>query len=215
MPELDLRKLACPQPIIKCRDYLENNKVNTLDVLVDNQTAVENVSRFLRGQNYDISVAKESDSCWRIRAVSGEKNVGILEPEYFDDQAETFINEQLEKSEYSDPKFQILVLISTETLGEGDTELGTVLMKGFLETLPEMWPALWRIVLLNGGVKLACTPGPAMEALKVLQSTGVSIFVCGTCLNHYGLTEAKKVGEVSNMLDIVTSMQLAQKVIRP
>ena len=87
-------------------------------------------------------------------------------------------------------------------------------MKNFLSTLTEMQD-LWRIVLLNGGVKLAATPGPCLEALKKLAESGVSILVCGTCLNHYGLLEKKQVGETSNMLDIVTSLDLAGKVIRP
>ena len=95
---------------------------------------------------------------------------------------------------------QTLVFITTETLGRGDDELGAALMKNFLSTLTEMQD-LWRIVLLNGGVKLA--------------ESGVSILVCGTCLNHYGLLEKKQVGETSNMLDIVTSLDLAGKVIRP
>ena len=43
---------------------------------------------------------------------------------------------------------------------------------------------------------------------------GCSILVCGTCLDHFGLLDRKQVGDTTNMLDIVTSMQLADKVIR-
>jgi hypothetical protein len=32
-------------------------------------------------------------------------------------------------------------------------------------------------------------------------------------LNHFGLLEKKQVGETTNMLDIVTALQLADKVI--
>jgi TusA-related sulfurtransferase len=46
-----------------------------------------------------------------------------------------------------------------------------------------------------------------------LESRGVKILVCGTCLNHFNLLERKQVGETTNMLDIVTAMQLADKVI--
>ena len=69
--------------------------------------------------------------------------------------------------------------------------------------------------IINGGVTLAATPGPALEALQRLAADGVSVLVCGTCLTHYGLLEAKAVGETSNMLDIVTSLDLADKIIRP
>ena len=106
-------------------------------------------------------------------------------------------------------------LINTRNaVRNGADELGAALMKNFLSTLTEMQD-LWRIVLLNGGVKLAATPGPCLDALKKLAESGVSILVCGTCLNHYGLLEKKQVGETSNMLDIVTSLDLAGKVIRP
>ena len=37
--------------------------------------------------------------------------------------------------------------------------------------------------------------------------------VLQTCLNHFNLLERKQVGETTNMLDIVTAMQLADKVI--
>jgi hypothetical protein len=37
--------------------------------------------------------------------------------------------------------------------------------------------------------------------------------VCGTCLTHFGILEQKRAGETTNMLDIVTAMQLADKVI--
>ena len=108
-----------------------------------------------------------------------------------------------------------LVLITTETLGRGDESLGTALMGNFLATLPELGPQLWRIVLLNGGVKLSVQAGKALDSLKALADKGVSILVCGTCLGHYGLLEQKQVGETTNMLDIVTSLALADKVIRP
>ena len=88
-------------------------------------------------------------------------------------------------------------------------------MGSFLSTLPELGSRLWRIVLINGGVKLVSCPGPAQDALVKLAESGVSILVCGTCLGHFGLLEAKAVGETSNMLDIITSLDLADKVIRP
>ena len=87
-------------------------------------------------------------------------------------------------------------------------------MGNFLSTLPEM-NELWRIVMVNGGVRLASTPGKALDALKKLEESGVSILVCGTCLEFFHLTEQKQVGETTNMLDIVTSLDLADKVIRP
>jgi len=76
-----------------------------------------------------------------------------------------------------------------------------------------MGSELWRIVMINGGVKLATKGSVILDELTALQSSGVSILVCGACLTHFNLLEEKKIGETTNMLDVVTSMQLANKVI--
>jgi selenium metabolism protein YedF len=86
-------------------------------------------------------------------------------------------------------------------------------MKNFIATLKEMGSNLWRLVFLNSGVRLTIEGSPVLDVLVELEKSGVSILVCGTCLNFYGLLEQKKVGETTNMLDIVTSMQVANKVI--
>ena len=100
---------------------------------------------------------------------------------------------------------------------QGKTELllGEKLMGNFLSTLPELGESLWRVILLNGGVKLAATPGKALDSLKALENAGTDVLVCGTCLDFYGLLEAKQAGQTTNMLDVVTSLALADKVIRP
>ena len=52
-----------------------------------------------------------------------------------------------------------------------------------------------------------------MPVLKDYENQGLHILVCGTCLTHFDLLDQKQVGETTNMLDIVTAMQLADKVI--
>jgi selenium metabolism protein YedF len=86
-------------------------------------------------------------------------------------------------------------------------------MGNFLNTLPELGDSLWRIIMVNGAVKLATASSPAIDALKKLEAAGVSILVCGTCLEFFQLMDQKAVGQVTNMLDVVTSQQLADKVI--
>jgi selenium metabolism protein YedF len=86
-------------------------------------------------------------------------------------------------------------------------------MLNFLRTLKEMEGSLWRLVFVNNGVKLTVEEAEALSVLQELESNKVSILVCGTCLNHFGLLEKKKVGETTNMLDIVTSLDVADKVI--
>lgn len=199
--ELDCRGLACPQPVARCRDLLKNTAPASLEVIVDNQAAVENVSRFLQNNGYAATVRQTGGAEWRISAAKTGDSAKNTEAAY------TYA------PEHGDAK--TLVLITTETLGRGDDVLGSKLMDTFLGSLLELGPALWCIILLNGGVKLAANSGPALEQLKKLAAAGVRILVCGTCLMHYGLLEQKQVGETTNMMDVVNSLSLAQKIIRP
>ena len=200
MEQLDCRGLACPQPVMRSRDALAGG-TQALEVLVDNEPARENVRRFFEGRGFSVATSQEGPDCWRISATAGD--------------AATAPQQAAEAAPAAEGNSRTLVLITTETIGRGDDELGGKLMGNFLATLPELGARLWRIVLINGGVKLASQPGPALDALKKMAADGVSVLVCGTCLAHFGLLEAKQVGDTSNMLDIVTSLDLADKVIRP
>lgn len=172
-------------------------------VLVDNAAASENVSRFLRRSGFEVSVNQPENALWEVHGLSSATQVEA--PEQAPAAAPAADTESR----------KTLVLITTDTLGRGDDELGARLMENFLASLPELGASLWRIVLLNGGVKLAATEGKCLDTLKQLESNGVSILVCGTCLNFFNLLEAKQVGETTNMMDVVTSLSLADKVIRP
>ena len=72
---------------------------------------------------------------------------------------------------------------------------------------------LWRVVMVNAAVKLATSGNPHLEALQALEAQGVGVLVCGTCLEFFGLLDKRAVGQTTNMLDVVTSLQLASKVI--
>ena len=109
---------------------------------------------------------------------------------------------------------KILVIVASEFYGTGDDVLGGRLVTNFLNTLPEMGESLWRVILLNGAVKLAVTGSPALGALQALKESGVDILVCTTCLDFFNLMDQRAVGETTNMLDVVTSMQVADKVLQ-
>ena len=196
--ELNCCGLACPEPVIRCRRMLQEEKPASLRVLVDNTAASENVGRFLGRNGYSVEVRQEEAALWSVSATACGCRVTEPEPA-----AATLT------------PGKTLVLITTETFGRGDDELGEKLMGNFLSTLPELGESLWRVILLNGGVKLAATPGKALDSLKALENAGTDVLVCGTCLDFYGLLEAKQAGQTTNMLDVVTSLALADKVIRP
>jgi selenium metabolism protein YedF len=104
-------------------------------------------------------------------------------------------------------------MCATDRIGFGDNELGLKLMVNFLRTLKEMGDELWRLVFVNNGVKLTINGSVVLADLREYEKAGLKILVCGTCLDHFNLLERKQVGETTNMLDIVTAMQLADKVI--
>jgi selenium metabolism protein YedF len=108
---------------------------------------------------------------------------------------------------------KILLLVAADSLGKGDAELGRKIVINFIRTVKEMGDDLWRIVLLNSGVKLAVEGSEVLPQLQALAEAGISILVCGPCLKTFNLFEKQQVGQLTSMVDIVTSMQMADKVI--
>ncbi|MBA3010100.1 MAG: sulfurtransferase-like selenium metabolism protein YedF [Proteobacteria bacterium] len=197
--ELDCRKLDCPAPVLQTKKLLENEALSHVRILVDNDAAVENLSRFLSFHGFEVSVDSDGISS----AVEGIK-----------DTADAKKAEPAPAPERTQVQSQkIMVLISGAQLGRGDDDLGGKLMVNFIKTLKELGKELWRLVFVNHGVKLSTMDSPVLEELLALEADHIDILVCGACLTHLGLMEKKKVGQTTNMLDIVTSMQYADKVI--
>jgi selenium metabolism protein YedF len=194
--ELDCRGLACPAPVLQTKQVLETENPAVIKVIVDNEAARQNVTRFLEHQRFQVTLHKVGSDFH----VSGEKTGEATAPE-----------KKAEEPGAAHKK--IMVMVGTNCMGRGDDELGAKLMVNFLRTLKEMGPDLWRLVFVNNGVKMTVEGSGVLPVLKDLEGDGVYILVCGTCLNHFNLLEKKKVGETTNMLDIVTAMQLADSVI--
>ncbi len=193
--ELDCRGLACPGPVLKTKTLIEEEAPAELKVIVDNEAAVQNVSRFLGSRQYRVSVMPGPDGTCLNGVNEGETG-----------------GKGCEVASESQPSRKILVLVSNDRMGHGDDVLGRKLLMSFLSTLKEMGQELWRLVFINNGVTLAVEGSEALGVLTGLEKES-TILVCGTCLTHFGLLEKKQVGQTTNMLDIVTAMQLADKVI--
>lgn len=196
MKEIDARKLPCPAPVIQTKAALEEERPEGLRVVVDNVAAQQNVQRFLESQGF----LTKLECIGTDYVVTGTCDL------------QSFAQSQpvLEISGDAD---KIMIMCATDRIGFGDDALGQKLMANFLRTLKEMGDDLWRLVFVNNGVKLTIEGSEVLEDLKAYESSGLEIFVCGTCLDHFNLLEKKRVGKTTNMLDIVTAMQLANKVI--
>ena len=58
---VDARGLSCPLPVIQTQRAIEKDHPSTLEVLVDNDTAVQNVTRFAKKAGYAVSVKELED----------------------------------------------------------------------------------------------------------------------------------------------------------
>ncbi|MGD9083088.1 MAG: sulfurtransferase-like selenium metabolism protein YedF [Desulfobacterales bacterium] len=196
MKEIDARGLSCPAPVLQTKAAVEEVNPDVIKVIVDNEASKQNVCRFLESQHFDTDVQKDGNDFY----VTGKREAGIS-------------SQDLAQESVKPDTKKIMVMLATDRLGYGDDELGLKLMISYIKTLKEMGPELWRLVFVNNGVKLTIEGSEVLPVLTAYEKEGLHILVCGTCLTHFDLLDQKQVGETTNMLDIVTAMQLADKVI--
>ena len=184
---------ACPEPVIMTRAAVEKGATE-LEVLVDNAVAVSNVTRFLEGQGFRVQ-HQENGSEFKLTARREGSAVSA------------------DSAPRPQGKARLAVLVAGKTLGREDKELGEVLIKGFLGTLSKLETPPAVLALMNEGVKLALPDASTCDHLKDLERTGTKILVCGTCTNHFGITERVGVGTISNMFEILEAVTGADKVL--
>ena len=112
-------------------------------------------------------------------------------------------------------KSTAVIYINSELMGIGNEELGALLMSNFLSTLGDFVKEVSHILLVNGGVKLACEGSDKVENLVMLEEAGIEILSCGTCINHFNLSERVKAGKVSNMFTILQVLSSANTILTP
>ena len=194
MNKLDLRGLTCPAPVIETKKLLDEKRVDEIEVLLDDDMAIENVTRFLTSHGFSVVLEKTDEH--EGRALKG---VRVSEA----------------GGQTAAPAAKLLIYVNAAFIGRGDDELGRVLMSAFLNTLKGLGTIPWRIVLINGGVKLAAQGSDFVGSLKALEGLGVEILACGTCVDFYHLKEQLAVGRISNMHEIASSFLDATNVISP
>lgn len=199
--ELDCRGLECPAPVLHLRNALEKETPAAITVLVDNEAARQNVSRFLEHQNYQVSSELQGGT-FRVVGTRGE---GEKSPD-------TTPSVPVANERGAGTK-RIMVLVTSAHMGHGDDGLGDMLMFNFLKTLKEMGPDLWRVVFVNSGVSFTAEGSEAVPILQELAGEGVQIRACGACLAYFHILDKMQVGEVTNMLEILTGMKVADSVV--
>lgn len=187
---VDARGLTCPQPVILTKRAMDENSGEEIVTLVDNQTALENVCKLAASQGYIFTTETEGAES-RIHMSKEEAGECCL----------------------AAPEKDLAILVKSEHFGQGDDELGALLMKSFFYTLTEMGPELKHLVFMNGGVHLTTEGSPVLEHLQFLEQKGVQILSCGTCLDFFGKKDALLVGQVTNMFTATEIMTNAEKTL--
>lgn len=193
---------ACPIPVVKTKNAIkELNGAGEVLTLVDNEIAVQNLTKMANQKGYVVKSEKISDQEYHVTMTIGETA------------KEEAVADEVVCS--PDRRNNTVVVISSDSMGSGDDTLGKALMKGFIYALSQQDSLPSTILFYNGGAKITGGDGPSIEDLRNLEAEGVEILTCGTCLNHYGLTDSLKVGGVTNMYVIVEKMTNASLIIKP
>ncbi len=186
---IDARGRACPEPVIMTKKALDSLDFGEVLAIVDNKAALENISRMVKTLNLE-SMVEEQDGSFYINIVKDEL-----------------------QTEKENVRGNTVVLVKGNVLGQGDDKLGSVLMKGFMYTLTQIEGEIKTLIFLNSGVLLTTSGSELIEHIKQLETNGVEVLSCGTCLDFYGVTDKLEVGTVGNMYSIVEDMLHSSKVI--
>ena len=200
---IDCKGMACPLPVVNAKKASEQlTPGDTLTVLVDNEIAVQNLTRFAEHKGFTVSAEKKAEKEYAvIMTVAGSAPASDTQEEI------SCVMDTRRKG--------MLVVLSGNVMGTGDPKLGTSLMKAFVFALTKQDQLPDTILCYNTGAYLTCEGADTLEDLKLLESEGVTILTCGTCLDFYGLKEKLAVGDVTNMYDIVERMENAAQIIKP
>lgn len=198
---VDARGLSCPQPVIETKAALKEMGEDGVKVLTDDEIAVKNLLKLGDFMNLQTSLIQLGDKDFEIIFSAVGENCALE-------------NKPVEGGK-QDLQSGCVAVIDSERMGEGDEELGKILMKGFLYALTQLEEFPETILFYNGGAKLSVEGSESLDDLKLLESYGTEILTCGTCLNYYGLSERLAVGAVTNMYEIAERMTSARLIVRP
>ena len=205
---VDARGLACPLPVVNAKKAVEEMKEDgILTVLVDNEIAVQNLQRFAQYKGFESTGEKKAEKEYKviIQVTLNAKETSVEEPEM----------EDCVECNSDSRKKGMVVVLSANVMGTGDEKLGKALMKAFVFALTKQDSLPETVLCYNTGAYLSIEGADTLEDLKLLESEGVKILTCGTCLDFYGIKEQLAVGSVTNMYEIVETMEKAKSIVRP
>ena len=185
---------TCPIPVIKTKKAIQEAAgQGTIEVLVDNEIAVQNVTKMAASVGGNVTSEKVAEKEYKI----------------------TIVLDGAAKADEEAADENLVVVVSSDRMGVGNDDLGKVLIKGFIFAVTQLEKLPKTMLFYNGGATLTAEGSDSLGDLKHLEEQGVEILTCGTCLNYYNLSDKLQVGSVTNMYSIVEKMAGADKIIRP
>ena len=200
MITIDAKGDNCPIPVIKTKKALDAlTSAETVEVLVDNEIAVQNVTKFGTCTGGKVTSEKIAEKEFKV-------TIQMASP---------LPNDEAKVNYPSYIHDNTVAVFATDRMGEGNDELGKVLMKGFIFALTQLDSLPKTMLFYNGGAALTCEDSDSLSDLKAMEAHGVEILTCGTCLDYYQLKDELSVGGVTNMYSIVEIMAGASKILKP
>lgn len=63
---IDTRGYSCPIPVVMVQQQVKKERPDTLEVLVDNEAALGNITRFAQNQGYAVAATRTPDGDYRL-----------------------------------------------------------------------------------------------------------------------------------------------------
>ena len=216
MIEVNAMGDACPIPVVKTKNAIKELKESgEVVTLVDNEIAGQNLTKMAQQKGYGVSSEKLEEGKYRVRMTIEAEKSSKSEQENIGDSEAVSKEEEQAVCIPDVRKKNVVVAVSSDKMGEGNDELGKVLIKGFLYAITQLDTLPDTMLFYNGGATLTTEGSDSLEDLKSLEAQGVEIMTCGTCLNYYDLSDKLAVGSVTNMYAIVETLSNADKIIKP
>ena len=192
---LDVRGLPCPEPIVRAKRAIFDQRQLAVTLRVDSPVTRDNLEKFAAAKGLDFAET-QSGGEWEITLTAKEGDARAA---------------ATARPVAAPP----VVLCTRATFGAPSGELGTILIRAFFKTLGDVEPKPSRIIFINEGVKLACFDEAIIDYCQKLAEGGVEIVSCGTCLDYFSVLNQLKVGRVGNMYDIASALLEAGHVVEP
>lgn len=200
---VDTRGQSCPIPLMLTKKALnDKSHEETFSVLTDDETAKDNIERFLKDNKISFRSKKTEEGF--LITIDKTGNFADGNPEDYCTVPIVF-----------NDKGGHIICIKNNKMGVGPDDLGSILIKGFINTVKEVKPLPEKIIFYNSGVLLTTKDSQIIDSLRELEEIGVIITICGTCADYFNIKEKIEVGTISNMYDISESLAKAAKIIYP